>query len=126
GRPVRGRGSAIGTWPGSGGIGPGRGPALGGMLGGVGRWRGACWVTGRLGLIVVVMGGCVFFFRAADGIRGRNVTGVQTCALPILRARLCSKFEPDASREGNSVADGGARPIARSTEGVMSDQPCHE
>src|SRR5699024_12022529 len=27
---------------------------------------------------------CVlFFFQAADGIRGRNVTGVQTCALPI-------------------------------------------
>src|SRR5699024_2774242 len=24
-----------------------------------------------------------FFFRAEDGIRGRNVTGVQTCALPI-------------------------------------------
>src|SRR5699024_11689930 len=26
----------------------------------------------------------VFFFRAEDGIRDRNVTGVQTCALPIL------------------------------------------
>src|SRR5688572_33447512 len=25
-----------------------------------------------------------FFFRAADGIRGLTVTGVQTCALPIL------------------------------------------
>src|SRR5699024_11866655 len=24
-----------------------------------------------------------FFFQAADGIRDRNVTGVQTCALPI-------------------------------------------
>src|SRR5437867_4978360 len=24
-----------------------------------------------------------FFFRAEDGIRGRTVTGVQTCALPI-------------------------------------------
>src|SRR5207249_6784301 len=29
-----------------------------------------------------------FFFQAEDGIRDRNVTGVQTCALPILRARL--------------------------------------
>src|SRR5207249_5334192 len=32
-----------------------------------------------------------FFFQAEDGIRDRNVTGVQTCALPIslavLRAR---------------------------------------
>src|SRR5699024_12644407 len=25
----------------------------------------------------------VFFFQAEDGIRARNVTGVQTCALPI-------------------------------------------
>src|SRR5699024_3413061 len=25
-----------------------------------------------------------FFFKAEDGIRDRNVTGVQTCALPIL------------------------------------------
>src|SRR5271167_903720 len=26
---------------------------------------------------------CLFFFQAEDGIRYRNVTGVQTCALPI-------------------------------------------
>src|SRR5690554_7394761 len=26
---------------------------------------------------------CSFFFRAADGIRDADVTGVQTCALPI-------------------------------------------
>src|SRR5437773_12422010 len=26
---------------------------------------------------------CLFFFQAEDGIRGRDVTGVQTCALPI-------------------------------------------
>src|SRR5207249_9260591 len=29
-----------------------------------------------------------FFFQAEDGIRDRNVTGVQTCALPIYRARI--------------------------------------
>src|SRR5207248_8685983 len=28
-----------------------------------------------------------FFFQAEDGIRDRTVTGVQTCALPILRGR---------------------------------------
>src|SRR5699024_12166310 len=28
---------------------------------------------------------CFFFFQAEDGIRDRNVTGVQTCALPILK-----------------------------------------
>src|SRR5690625_6075984 len=27
---------------------------------------------------------CNFFFQAEDGIRGGHVTGVQTCALPIL------------------------------------------
>src|SRR5207249_8773250 len=36
-----------------------------------------------------------FFFQAEDGIRDRNVTGVQTCALPIsvpraARAVLCT------------------------------------
>src|SRR5262249_57698952 len=30
---------------------------------------------------------CVFFFQAEDGIRDWSVTGVQTCALPILRGR---------------------------------------
>src|SRR5256885_12618908 len=29
---------------------------------------------------------CLFFFQAEDGIRNYKVTGVQTCALPILRA----------------------------------------
>src|SRR5437868_10371840 len=40
------------------------------------------WVGGWLS----VEYGCVFFFfffQAEDGIRDRNVTGVQTCALPI-------------------------------------------
>src|SRR5699024_11930304 len=30
------------------------------------------------------------FFQAEDGIRDRNVTGVQTCALPILASILAS------------------------------------
>src|SRR5437868_15183038 len=29
-----------------------------------------------------------FFFQAEDGIRDRNVTGVQTCALPIFGAAM--------------------------------------
>src|SRR5437773_10984916 len=32
-----------------------------------------------------VSAACFFFFQAEDGIRDRDVTGVQTCALPILR-----------------------------------------
>src|SRR6266508_1177175 len=31
---------------------------------------------------------CVFFFQAEDGIRDGHVTGVQTCALPILRSGI--------------------------------------
>src|SRR5437868_11085099 len=34
---------------------------------------------------------CYFLFQAEDGIRYRNVTGVQTCALPIWRVE---KFVP--------------------------------
>src|SRR5699024_2451114 len=34
--------------------------------------------------ILVIHNLTFFFFQAEDGIRDRNVTGVQTCALPIL------------------------------------------
>src|SRR5699024_11754788 len=44
--------------------------------------------------ILPVLAAYIFFYQAEDGIRGRNVTGVQTCALPISRpffiARLCT------------------------------------
>src|SRR5699024_11315093 len=33
-----------------------------------------------------------FFFQAEDGIRDRNVTGVQTCALPILRIYMTPRI----------------------------------
>src|SRR5699024_11313253 len=32
-----------------------------------------------------------FFFQAEDGIRDRNVTGVQTCALPISKLQWSTK-----------------------------------
>src|SRR6266478_6364394 len=35
-------------------------------------------------LVTSVSSHCVFFFQAEDGIRDLTVTGVQTCALPIL------------------------------------------
>src|SRR5260370_17699971 len=35
----------------------------------------------------------VFFFQAEDGIRDSSVTGVQTCALPILNRRHRGKSE---------------------------------
>src|SRR5207249_9682679 len=41
-----------------------------------------------------------FFFQAEDGIRDRNVTGVQTCALPIfaISSRLASICPPARNR----------------------------
>ena len=36
---------------------------------------------------------CFFFFQAEDGIRDRLVTGVQTCALPILDITM-THFRP--------------------------------
>src|SRR5699024_11647973 len=49
-----------------------------------------------------------FFFQAEDGIRDRNVTGVQTCALPILRAPL----GPGTSRMNRVVVRRAAAGIA--------------
>ena len=40
--------------------------------------RAVGFVTSLLDLFIIF-----FFFQAEDGIRDRNVTGVQTCALPI-------------------------------------------
>src|SRR5207247_5417040 len=40
----------------------------------------------------------VFFFQAEAGIRDPLVTGVQTCALPILRARLAAIGEQSVTR----------------------------
>src|SRR5699024_12519430 len=40
----------------------------------------------------------LFFFQAEDGIRDRNVTGVQTCALPISPSIPATKSPPRAPR----------------------------
>src|SRR2546425_7254168 len=37
--------------------------------------------------------GLFFFFQAEDGIRDKLVTGVQTCALPILTLPIASALE---------------------------------
>src|SRR5207249_7653267 len=48
-----------------------------------------------------------FFFQAEDGIRDRNVTGVQTCALPIYYYSICrSALESSGRALGNSFAVG--------------------
>src|SRR5699024_4568741 len=47
----------------------------------------------------------VFFFQAEDGIRDRNVTGVQTCALPISNPhlRLRAPMSLSAGSSANSL-----------------------
>src|SRR5215510_15592034 len=51
-----------------------------------------------------------FFFQAEDGIRYGHVTGVQTCARPILRG--CAGY-PRARRGGT----GNSAPLSRGTAG---------
>src|SRR5699024_11980756 len=41
-----------------------------------------------------------FFVRAEDGIRDRNVTGVQTCALPILYGNNGGSIQHLAKKDG--------------------------
>src|SRR5699024_11937941 len=80
-------------------------------------------------LLVAAISACLsarlfFFFQAEDGIRDRNVTGVQTCALPILslprgsgptvRAENCSS---STRAEGKT----GTGPAGRATFEVMTD-----
>src|SRR6266508_4418420 len=62
---------------------------------------------------------CVFFFfQAEDGIRDGHVTGVQTCALPILElaGEIC-KASPVAVREAKAAIDRGfGLPLADAIE----------
>src|SRR5215813_3097448 len=49
---------------------------------------------------------CVFFFQAEDGIRDADVTGVQTCALPIsVDARLGREQRRDGLTPGGDVRE---------------------
>src|SRR5438132_941875 len=61
---------------------------------------------------------CFFFFQAEDGIRDHCVTGVQTCALPILKR---PSPEPASIRRGSAR---GLRspPRARSGAGTTTSR----
>src|SRR3712207_6904861 len=58
-----------------------------------------------------------FFFQAEDGIRDIGVTGVQTCALPILTARdgrsLVEVFDSSLSEQGVMGFEYGYSVVAR-------------
>src|SRR3989442_5871927 len=46
-------------------------------------------------VVVAALQSYVFFFQAEDGIRDADVTGVQTCALPISADHLARRFAPE-------------------------------
>src|SRR6266540_5663834 len=48
---------------------------------------------------------CFFFFQAEDGIRDRDVTGVQTCALPILLRTGTDAYAGALDHRGIRAAD---------------------
>src|SRR5699024_11735077 len=51
---------------------------------------------------------CFFFFQAEDGIRDRNVTGVQTCALPIYDHDGDPEPFAQVAQQAQDLAGGGA------------------
>src|SRR5690242_21437370 len=52
--------------------------------------------------------GSVFFFQADDGIRGCHVTGVQTCALPLLALMVLGSDTWPARENAGRSGGGGA------------------
>src|SRR5699024_373997 len=62
---------------------------------------------------------CFFFFQAEDGIRDRNVTGVQTCALPI----SVGVNSPATARYATANGHPLARPATRVRKGVSTTSP---
>src|SRR5699024_11851853 len=58
----------------------------------------------------------VFFFQAEDGIRDRNVTGVQTCALPILTS---ARTQKQANRAATHAAEAAQQALQHRQEILM-------
>src|SRR5207249_6280860 len=54
-----------------------------------------------------------FFFQAEDGIRDRNVTGVQTCALPISRDKQSGSYTKHECGSGWDSTQGPAQILAQ-------------
>src|SRR3712207_7869090 len=64
-------------------------------------------------LAITMMELFIIFFQAEDGIRDIGVTGVQTCALPILLARLPVEAQP-------TVVKPSSRALLSATETTRS------
>src|SRR6266540_876354 len=58
---------------------------------------------------------CCFFFQAEDGIRDRDVTGVQTCALPIWPT---AKAQLELVNQAAQIADGEQVVVPRRGSGA--------
>src|SRR2546430_9870757 len=62
------------------------------------------------------MHGLYFFFQAEDGIRDLTVTGVQTCALPILLwlgRRALARFQVTGGLAGDDLLMAGPKMMPR-------------
>src|SRR5262249_60100864 len=66
----------------------------------------------------------LFFFQAEDGIRDWSVTGVQTCALPILQAADRQRGRPWAAPAGRErpAADQRRLPAEQVLNPVRSEE----
>src|SRR5207249_9751938 len=64
-----------------------------------------------------------FFFQAEDGIRDRNVTGVQTCALPISRATATSAPPSSVDARSGPRRDRPDRPLAKAAQAARASPP---
>src|SRR3712207_4570113 len=60
----------------------------------------------------------VLFFQAEDGVRDIGVTGVQTCALPILQEVLALTDRPVVAAGGIATGSGMAAALAAGAAGV--------
>src|SRR5690348_18342560 len=63
-----------------------------------------------------------FFFQAEDGIRDGRVTGVQTCALPILTA-CGGQVRTDTEETQSPPAHTASAPAPAGTGGAKDDTP---
>src|SRR5688572_20743036 len=79
---------------------------------------------------------CNFFFQAEDGIRDLTVTGVQTCALPILTPKMGYTAGVVISASHNPFEDNGIKvfsgagekfteTLERHVESIMADASWH-
>src|SRR6266540_5686464 len=64
-----------------------------------------------------------FFFQAEDGIRDRDVTGVQTCALPISPRRCSSQAQRPGVKSGSSQRWADLREAREGISGAATGLP---